>query len=200
MRALSDDQRAHSTPGRRTWSGTPTRQFRQERRRPCHGAAMVLAGGVLIATVFGGPAGMLSHALGGFGGASIAARAGFTGMKTTLVAGASSGGISGCVQGTYGYYTRPGPHIISGALGATAQGTVFGAATGGFGGAAGQKISQKMMATVAVRSDAGTVAIGSFPMQIRTGTRTTRAHPAGSTILWTKCGYAQIQNPWRGEC
>jgi hypothetical protein len=37
---------------------------------------------------------------------------------------------------------------------------VFGAATGGFGGAAGQKISQKMMATVTVRSHAGTVAIG----------------------------------------
>jgi hypothetical protein len=30
----------------------------------------------------------LSGALGGFGGASIAARAGFTGMKATLVAGA----------------------------------------------------------------------------------------------------------------
>ncbi|MDQ0865108.1 DUF6531 domain-containing protein [Arthrobacter globiformis] len=149
------------------------------------GGAMVVAGGVLIATGVGGPAGMmligagadtiiqkattgevnwgqvaLSGALGGFGGASIAARAGFTGMKATLVAGASSGGISGGVQGTYGYYTGPGPHTVSGALGATAQGTVFGAATGGFGGAAGQKISQKMMATVTVRSDAGTVAIG----------------------------------------
>jgi hypothetical protein len=102
----------------------------------------------------------VSGALGGFGGASIAARAGLTGMKATLVAGASSGGISGGIQGTYGYYSGAGPHTISGALGATAQGTVFGAATGGAGGAVGQKISQKVMATLTVRPEAGTVAIG----------------------------------------
>ncbi|WP_410558215.1 DUF6531 domain-containing protein [Arthrobacter globiformis] len=149
------------------------------------GGAMVIAGGVLVATGVGGPVGMvligagadtiiqkattgevnwgqvaLSGALGAFGGASIAARAGFTGMKATLVAGASSGGISGGVQSTYGYYTGPGPHTISGALGATAQGTLFGAATGGLGGAVGQKIGQRMLATVTVRPDAGTVAIG----------------------------------------
>jgi RHS repeat-associated protein len=149
------------------------------------GGAMVIAGGVLMATGVGGPAGMmligagadtiiqkattgkvnwgqvaLSGALGGFGGASIAARAGLTGMKAALVAGASSGGISGGIQGTYGYYTGAGPHTITGALGATAQGTVFGAATGGVGGAAGQKISQRLMGAVTARPDAGTMAMG----------------------------------------
>ena len=81
-------------------------------------------------------------------------------MKASLVAGASSGGISGGIQGTYGYYSGPGPHTATGALGASAQGTVFGAATGGAGGAVGQKISQKLMATVTVRPDAGTMAMG----------------------------------------
>jgi RHS repeat-associated protein len=149
------------------------------------GGAMVIAGGVLMATGVGGPAGMMliaagadtiiqkattggvnwgqvavSGALGGFGGASIAARAGLTGMKATLVAGASSGGISGGIQGTYGYYSGPGPHTISGAVGATAQGTVFGAATGGAGGAAGHKLGQAAIAKLTVRPGSETVAIG----------------------------------------
>ncbi|MDR6986383.1 RHS repeat-associated protein [Paenarthrobacter nitroguajacolicus] len=161
------------------------------------GGAMVIAGGVLMATGVGGPAGMmligagadtiiqkattgevnwgqvaLSGALGGFGGASIAARAGLNGMKATLVAGASSGGISGGIQSTYGYYSGPGPHTIAGALGATAQGTVLGAATGGVGGAAGQRISQGIMGAVTRNAGADTVVMGRMMDQ--------RVHPYGS--------------------
>ena len=152
------------------------------------GGAMVIAGGVLIATGVGGLAGMmligagastiiqkattgdvnwgevaLSGALGGFGGfgtAALASRAGFTGMKSVVATGVSSGGISGGIEGTYGYCTSPGPHTVAGAFGATAQGTVFGAATGGIGGAAGQKIGQSVMAKLTVRPDTDTVAIG----------------------------------------
>ena len=102
----------------------------------------------------------LSGALGGFGGAGIAARAGLTGAKATLVAGASSGGIGGGIQGIYGYYNGPGPHTVTAALGAAAQGMVFGAATGGAGGAAGHKIGQKVMAAVTARPNAGTMAMG----------------------------------------
>ncbi|NQD89313.1 type IV secretion protein Rhs [Paenarthrobacter sp. CM16] len=160
------------------------------------GGAMVVAGGVLMATGVGGPVGMmligagadtiiqkattgevdwgqvaLSGALGGFGGASIAARAGLSGMKATLVAGASSGGISGGIQGTYGYYAGPGPHTVAGALGAATQGTVFGAATGGVGGAAGQKISQGIMGAVTRNPSADTVVMGRMMDQ--------RVHPYG---------------------
>jgi RHS repeat-associated protein len=162
------------------------------------GGAMVIAGGVLMATGVGGPAGMmligagadtiiqkattgsvnwgqvaLSGALGGFGGASTAARAGLTGMKATLVAGGSSGGISGGIQGSYGYYSGAGPHTITGALGATAQGTMFGAATGGVGGAAGQKISQGIMGAVTRNAGADTVVMGRMMDQ--------RVHPYGNT-------------------
>ena len=122
---------------------------------------MAIAGGVLIATGVGagwhdaggrrsrhdhpksydrrGQLGQvaLTGALGGFGGAAIAAKAGFTGIKATVVAGTSSGGISGGIQGTYGYYSGPGPHTITGAVQATAQGTFFGAATGGVGAGLG---------------------------------------------------------------
>jgi RHS repeat-associated protein len=149
------------------------------------GGAMVIAGGALIATGVGGPAGMmlvaagadtiiqkattgkvdvgqvvLSGALGGFGGFGIAAKAGLTGTKATLVAGSSSGGISGGVQGAYGYYNGPGPHTAAGALGATTQGTLFGTALGGAGSAVGQKISRGIMGSVTRNSGADTVVMG----------------------------------------
>ncbi|MDR2255664.1 MAG: hypothetical protein LBE25_06675 [Arthrobacter sp.] len=126
------------------------------------GGAMVIAGGVLIATGVGGPAGAMlisagadtiiqkattgevnwgQVALSGFGGASIAAKAGLSGIKATMVAGASSGGIGGGFQGAYGYFTGRGPLTVGGALGATALGTVSGAVLGGAGGAAGHGIA-----------------------------------------------------------
>ena len=149
------------------------------------GGAMVIAGGVLIATGVGGPAGMmligagadtiiqkattgevnwgqvaLSGALGGFGGASIAARAGFTGMKATVVAGASSGGISGGIQGTYGYYSGPGPHTISGAVGATGQGLAFGTVLGGAGSVAGSYITRGLMRPLTKNASSSTATMG----------------------------------------
>ena len=161
------------------------------------GGAMVIAGGVLMATGVGGPAGMmligagadtiiqkattgdvnwgqvaLSGALGGFGGAAIAARAGFTGIKAAVVAGASSGGISGGIQGSYGYYTGPGPHTLSGAVRATSQGTFFGATTGWIGGAAGHRIGQTIMGTVTRNASADTAVMGRMMDQ--------RVHPYGA--------------------
>ncbi|NII40584.1 RHS repeat-associated protein [Curtobacterium flaccumfaciens] len=149
------------------------------------GGAMVVAGGVLMATGVGGPVGMMlisagadtiiqkattgevnwgevavSGALGGFSGAGIAARAGLTGMKASVVAGASSGGIGGGIQGAYGYYTGPGPHSVTGALAATGQGTLAGTVTGGAGGAVGQKISEGIMGSVTRNASADTAVMG----------------------------------------
>lgn len=149
------------------------------------GGAMVIAGGVLMATGVGGPVGMmlisagadtiiqkattgevnwgevaLSGALGGFGGAGIAAKAGLTGMKAAVVAGASSGGIGGAAQGAYGYYSGPGPHTISGALEATGRSAAVGTLTGGVGGAAGQKISEGIMGSVTRNASSDTAVLG----------------------------------------
>ena len=161
------------------------------------GGAMVIAGGVLMATGVGGPAGMmlisagadtiiqkattggvnwgevaLSGALGGFGGASIAAKAGLTGIKGAMVAGASSGGIGGGLQSAYSYYTGPGPHTLAGGLQATATGTAFGAVTGIAGGAAGHKVSQTIMNSVTRNPGANTVVMGRL--------METRVHPYGA--------------------
>jgi RHS repeat-associated protein len=130
------------------------------------GGAMVIAGGVLIATGIGGPAGMMliaagadtviqkattgqvnwgevavSGVLGGVGGAGIAAKAGLTGLKATLVAGAASGGISGAGTGAYGYMSGPSPHTVGGFITASAKGAGMGIATGGAGAAAGHGLS-----------------------------------------------------------
>ena len=142
------------------------------------GGAMVLAGGVLIATGVGGPVGMMlvsagadtiiqkattgevnwgevavSGALGGIGGAGIAARAGLTGIKATIVAGAASGAIGGAGTSAYTYTTGPGPHSVGGFLTATGEGAAAGAVIGGAGGAAGHGISS-------VLSRGGDVAAG----------------------------------------
>ena len=106
----------------------------------------------------------LSGALGGFGGTGIAARAGFTGIKATVVAGASSGGIGGGIQGAYGYYTGPGPYTVSGALGATAQGTVFGTVLGGAGGTLGHGAIQGIN-RFRMRGQYGPVNPGPLPLQ-----------------------------------
>ena len=129
------------------------------------GGAMVLAGGVLIATGVGGPVGMMlvsagadtiiqkattghvnwgevavSGALGGIGGAGIAAKAGLTGFKATVAAGAASGAIGGAGTSAYAYATGPGPRSVGGFLTASGKGALAGAALGGLGGAGGHVI------------------------------------------------------------
>ncbi|QWL31883.1 RHS repeat domain-containing protein [Rathayibacter toxicus] len=156
------------------------------------GVAMVGAGGFLMATGIGGPLGVMligagvdtiiqkatsgkvewgevavSGALGAFGGAGVAAKAGFTGMKAAVVAGAASGGVSGGVQNTYSYMTGPGPHDVGGALQSVAVGTASGALLGAGGGAAGQFASQKVMGALAHNPGAETMAMGrSMPQRV----------------------------------
>jgi hypothetical protein len=103
---------------------------------------------------------ILSGALGGFGGAGIAARAGFTGLKATAVAGVSSGGISGGIQGTYGYYAGPGPHTVPGAIAAAGQGAAFGSVTGGAGSVAGTYAARGLMRPLTHNASSSTVAMG----------------------------------------
>ena len=131
------------------------------------GGAMVIAGGVLIATGVGGPVGMMlvsagadtiiqkattgsvdwgqvavSGVLGGVGGgAAIAAKAGATGLKAAVITGAYSGAVGGAGSGGYSYMRQPGPHSVGGFLGATAAGAGAGALMGGAGGAAGHGIA-----------------------------------------------------------
>ena len=130
------------------------------------GGAMVIAGGALMATGVGGPAGMmlvaagadtiiqkaftgevdwgqvaLSGALGGFTGAGLAAKAGFTGLKATVFAGAVSGGAGGGLSGAYSYLTGDGPHNMAGLLGATGGGALAGTVLGGGGAALGHGLT-----------------------------------------------------------
>ncbi|NNC11910.1 type IV secretion protein Rhs [Planctomonas sp. JC2975] len=134
------------------------------------GGVMVVAGGALMITGVGGPAGamllsagadtliqkattgtvnygevVLSGALGGIGDFGVAAKLGMTGIKAAAVSGAVAGGTGGVVLGEYNYFTGPGPHTVTGALGHGATGLVAGAATGAAGSAfteaAGSKIS-----------------------------------------------------------
>lgn len=85
----------------------------------------------------------MSGALGGFGGASVAAKAGLTGLKGTMVAGAASGGVSGAASGAFGFMRGPGPHTVMGAVGATAAGAGTGALLGAGGSAVGHGIASK---------------------------------------------------------
>jgi RHS repeat-associated protein len=127
------------------------------------GGAMVVAGGVLIATGVGGPVGMMLVSAGadtiiqkattgdvnwgqvavagaaggiGFGAGSLAARAGLTGVRGLVAVGAAGGAAEGGFYGGGSYLTGPGPHTVDGLLTHTAVGTVSGAALGGAGGAA----------------------------------------------------------------
>jgi hypothetical protein len=128
---------------------------------------MVIAGGVLIATGVGGPAGMMlisagadtiiqkamtgevnwgevaiSGAMGAWGGGGVAARLGArTVLQRAVVGGMVSGGASGGLGGAYTYMTGPGPHSAGGFLQATGQGVGIGTITGGAGGAAGHGLS-----------------------------------------------------------
>ena len=123
---------------------------------------MVIAGGVLIATGVGGPAGMMlisagadtiiqkattggvnwgqvaiSGAFGAFGGTGVARSLGAnTLLKQRIVGGMVSGTASGATGGAYSYATGPGPHTPGGFVRATAfgggTGLVAGGATGAF--------------------------------------------------------------------
>ncbi len=122
------------------------------------GGAMVVAGGVLMATGVGGPAGMMlmaagadtivqkvttgevnwgevviSGVLGGFTGIGVAGKLGLTGLKATVAAGVVSGSASGSATGAYHYATGPGPHTVQGFIGATTTSGLLGGLTGGAG-------------------------------------------------------------------
>lgn len=123
------------------------------------GAAMVVAGGALMLTGVGGPAGMMllsagadtiiqkattgqvnwgevaiSGAMGAWGGAAMGA----TGpLKVAIIKGVTSGAASGAVTGAYTYMTGPGPHTVVGALEHTALGGTVGGVSGGALGAGG---------------------------------------------------------------
>ena len=144
------------------------------------GGAMVLAGGVLMATGVGGPAGMMlisagadtiiqkattgevnwgqvavSGALGGIGGLGLAGRLGATGWKAAAINGAVSGGAGGAGMGGYRYATGPGPHSVSGFLTATSTGAVQGAVLGGAGGAGGHGLVSGVRALRGVKPAPG---------------------------------------------
>jgi len=149
------------------------------------GGAMVIAGGIMMATGVGGPVGAmligagadtiiqkattgevnwgevaLSGALGAFGGAGVAARAGLTGAKAAITAGAASGGVSGGVMNTYSYLTGPGPHTVAGTLGAAGSGALTGTVLGGAGGAVGHAVSDKLMGLITHNPSADVMAMG----------------------------------------
>ncbi len=132
------------------------------------GGAMVVAGGVLVATGVGGPAGMMlisggadaiiqkattgkvnwtevavstaAGALGGAGGGALAAKMGAQGLAKTVVVGAVSGAAGGGAGSGTNYLTGPGPHTAGGLLQATSTGAASGALIGGAGGAVGHGV------------------------------------------------------------
>ncbi len=107
------------------------------------GAAMVVAGGVLVATGVGGPAGL---ALIGMGADTIIQKAttGSVDWGSVAIGGAFSvipgggfvrtammAGGEGIVTGGYSYLTSPGPHTPGGFLRATTTDAALNVATGG---------------------------------------------------------------------
>ncbi|MFC7623801.1 DUF6531 domain-containing protein [Microlunatus sp. GCM10028923] len=151
------------------------------------GGAMVIAGGVLMATGVGGPAGMMlisagadtiiqkattgsvnwgqvaiSGAFGAWGGAGAAAKLGArTLLQKTVVGGMISGTASGATGGAYSYLTGPGPHTVSGFMKTTALsagvGGVTGGAAGGFGHGA-NALGQRLLPRTAVPTPPPTLA------------------------------------------
>ncbi|QWC84619.1 hypothetical protein KLP28_13745 [Nocardioidaceae bacterium] len=131
------------------------------------GGAMVIAGGALMFTGVGGPAGAMlmaagadtiiqkattgdvnwgqvaiSGAFGAWGGVGAAARMGVqSALGRAVVGGAISGGTSGAVSGAYGYATGPGPHTAGGLLRATATNSLVGAGSGSALGGVGHQLS-----------------------------------------------------------
>jgi RHS repeat-associated protein len=133
------------------------------------GAVMVVGGGVMMATGFGGPVGaMLLSAgadtliqkattgkvdykevgvtglLGGVGDFGVAAKLGLTGVKAAATSGAIAGGVSGGALNVFYYASEPGP-VTAGGIAAhfgegVAVGSVTGAASSGISSAVGDKI------------------------------------------------------------
>ena len=127
------------------------------------GGAMVVGGGLLIATGVGGPAGMMLVSAGADtiiqkattghvdwgqvaisgvagaipGGGGVAGKVGAKALAATMRQGAISGSAGGAMSGTYGYARQPGPHSVAGFVGHTALGAAAGAGMGAAGGAAG---------------------------------------------------------------
>ncbi|WP_181134379.1 DUF6531 domain-containing protein [Rathayibacter tritici] len=125
------------------------------------GGAMIVAGGVLMATGVGGPIGAglvgagidvivqkattgsvnwgqtaLTAVTGGLGGSMTAARlgaAGISGLKAAVASEAASGAASGAAGDAYAYATGPGPHTVDGFLQASGGGAIAGAAMGAGG-------------------------------------------------------------------
>ncbi|GAB2583246.1 DUF6531 domain-containing protein [Microlunatus antarcticus] len=132
------------------------------------GGAMVVAGGVLVATGVGGPVGVMLISAGadtiiqkattgevnwgqvaisgaagavGFGVGGAVAKVAGTGLRGVVAAGAAGGAAEGAVNGGGSYLVGPGPHTVNGFVQSTATGTVVGGVTGGAGGAAAHGIS-----------------------------------------------------------
>ncbi|RAX49118.1 type IV secretion protein Rhs [Arthrobacter sp. AQ5-05] len=152
------------------------------------GGAMVVAGGVLMATGVGGPAGMMligagadviiqkattgdvnwgqtavMGLAGGLGGLAMAGRlgaTGVTGIKAAVGEGIASGAASGGTGNAYTYATGPGPHTATGFLGASAMGLVSGGAMGGAGAGVGHKITGRLLAPLTTRPKADTIVMG----------------------------------------
>ena len=127
------------------------------------GGAMVVGGGVLIATGVGGPVGMMLVSAGADtivqkattghvdwgqvaisgvagaipGGGGVVGKVGAKALMATVKQGAISGAAGGSMSGAYGYARQPGPHSVAGFVGHTALGAAAGAGMGAAGGAAG---------------------------------------------------------------
>ena len=127
------------------------------------GGAMVVGGGLLIATGVGGPVGMMLVSAGADtiiqkattgrvdwgqvaisgvagaipGGGGVVGKVGAKALMATVKQGAISGAAGGSMSGAYGYARQPGPHSVAGFAGHTALGAAAGAGMGAAGGAAG---------------------------------------------------------------
>jgi hypothetical protein len=151
------------------------------------GGAMVIAGGVLIATGAGSALGMMlvsagadtiiqkattghvdwketavAGVAGGIGGAGLAARAGLTGIKAAVAAGAFSGGAGGGLTSGYAYMSGRVPHTVEGFATATAEGMAEGAVLGSAGGGVGHAIGGRIMGAMTHDASAGSMTMGRY--------------------------------------
>lgn len=149
------------------------------------GGAMVVAGGVLMATGVGGPAGVmlisagadtiiqkattgsvnwgevaLSGALGGFTGGAAITKLGLTGARAAVAQGVITGGTSGFVMGNYHYASAPGPHTVDGYVATVGGETLAGVGMGGATGVVGHQVSQRIMGALTNNPTADTVVLG----------------------------------------
>ncbi len=185
LRPLTDAQLKAQTEGwaSKAWSATTT--WVGENWEYLAGGAMVVAGGVMMATGVGGPVGAmlisagadtiiqkattgnvnwgevaLSGALGGVGDFGVAARLGLAGVKATVVSGSVAGAAGGGITNTYDYFSGPGPHTVTGALESAGAGTISGGVLGAAGGAAGHAIGDRLMGTMTHNPQAEIMAMG----------------------------------------